>query len=79
LATNNNAVNRNGRRQDVAATIYDDFGVDTSKFDPKLDGISLTQPDTRPAAKIEPPAKPKPKAAAQKKAGGAKKKQGAAI
>jgi arylsulfatase A-like enzyme len=77
LATNNKAVKRNGRRQDVAATIYDDFGVDTSKFEPKLDGISLTRPDTRPAAKIEPPAKPKPKAAAQKKAAGAKKKQGA--
>jgi hypothetical protein len=75
LATNNKAVKRNGRRQDIAPTIYEDFGVDTGKFEPKLDGISLTKPDTRPAAKIEPPAKPRP--AAKPKPSGAKKKQAA--
>jgi hypothetical protein len=71
LATNNKAVNRNGRRQDIAPTIYENFGVDISKFEPRLDGISMTKPDTRPAAKIEPPTKLK--SAAQKKPAAKKK------
>ncbi len=54
LATNNKAVCRDGRRQDVAPTIYEALGVDTSKFQPRLDGISLTQRDDRPPAKLGP-------------------------
>jgi hypothetical protein len=54
LATNNKKVNRNGRRQDVAPTIMEAFGLNLGEFKPKLDGISLTQPDNRLAAKIEP-------------------------
>ncbi len=55
LATNNRNVNRNGRRQDVAPTILEAFGLDIRKLQPPLDGISLTKPDNRPAARIEPP------------------------
>lgn len=54
LATNNKLVSRNGRRQDIAPTILDVFGVDPSVQEPPLDGISLTRPDNRPPAKIEP-------------------------
>jgi hypothetical protein len=54
LATNNKAVSRAGRRQDVAPTIYEALGVDTARFQPRLDGISLTQPDDRPPAKLGP-------------------------
>jgi len=53
LATNNTKVNRNGRRQDVAPTIMEAFGLSTSQFEPALDGISLTKPDIRTPAKIE--------------------------
>ena len=60
LATNNKSVNRNGRRQDVAPTILEAFGLDLSKLEPRLDGISLTKPDKRPPAKISPPAQKKP-------------------
>jgi predicted AlkP superfamily pyrophosphatase or phosphodiesterase len=52
LATNNKEVNRNGRRQDIAPTILEAFGLDLSKIEPPLDGISLTKPDNRPPAKI---------------------------
>jgi SAM-dependent methyltransferase len=55
LATNNKKVNRNGRRQDVAPTILEAFGLDLNKLEPPLDGISLTKPDNRPPARIEPP------------------------
>jgi hypothetical protein len=55
LATNNTAVVRDGRRQDVAPTILESFGLDVNTFQPHLDGISLTKPDDRPAAKLEPP------------------------
>jgi predicted AlkP superfamily phosphohydrolase/phosphomutase len=65
LATNNKAVQRDGRRQDVTPTILDVFGLDLGKFEPPLDGISLTKADNRPAANIVPP---------KKKAGTAKKK-----
>jgi hypothetical protein len=65
LATNNKQVNRNGRRQDVAPTILEAFGLDISQMEPPLDGISLTKPDNRPSAKIEPPKK---RPQAQKKA-----------
>jgi hypothetical protein len=54
LATNNKNVIRNGRRQDVAPTIMEAFGLNPGKFDPPLDGISLTQPDNREPAKITP-------------------------
>ncbi|HUW20413.1 MAG TPA: alkaline phosphatase family protein [Sedimentisphaerales bacterium] len=55
LATNNKKVIRDGRRQDVAPTVLDAFGLDLAKFQPALDGISLTQPDNRPPGKIAPP------------------------
>ena len=58
LATNNKKVNRDGRRQDVAPTILEAFGLDLSKIKPPLDGISLTKPDKRPPAKIGPSRKP---------------------
>lgn len=54
LATNNKEVNRNGRRQDVAPTIMEAFGLSLSKLRPELDGVSLTKPDNRPPAKISP-------------------------
>ena len=65
LATNNKKVNHDGRRQDVAPTILEAFGLDLSKIEPSLDGISLTKPDARPPAKIGP---------AKRRAGSAKKK-----
>jgi hypothetical protein len=52
LATNNKHVNRNGRRQDVAPTIMEAFGLSLSEFRPELDGLSLTRPDNRAPAKI---------------------------
>ena len=52
LATNNKEVNRNGRRQDVAPTIMEAFGLSLSGLRPALDGISLTRPDNRPPANI---------------------------
>ena len=52
LATNNNRVRRNGRRQDVAPTIMEAFGLNLNEFKPPLDGLSLTQPDHRLPAKI---------------------------
>jgi SAM-dependent methyltransferase len=55
LATNNKAVSRDGRRQDVAPTIYEAFGVDVAAMQPPLSGISLTMPDTRPPAKLNLP------------------------
>jgi hypothetical protein len=54
LATNNKNVNRNGRRQDVAPTIMEAFGLNLSELRPELDGISLTKPDNRTPAKITP-------------------------
>ena len=71
LATNNKKVNRNGRRQDVTPTILEAFGVDLSKLEPPLDGVSLTKPDDRPPAKISPPEARKP---AKEKSTRAKKK-----
>jgi len=62
LATNNKAVSRDGRRQDVAPTIYEAFGVKTATFQPPLDGLSLTQPDTRPPAKLGPAKRARPAA-----------------
>ena len=52
LATNNKKVNRNGRRQDVAPTILEAFGLDLNKLSPALDGISLTKNDNRPPIDI---------------------------
>jgi len=54
LATNNKKINRNGRRQDVAPTIIEAFGVNLSELKPPLDGVSLTRPDNRLEAKISP-------------------------
>jgi len=54
LATNNKKVNRNGRRQDVSPTIMEAFGLNLDEHKPALDGISLTRPDNRIPAKIEP-------------------------
>jgi hypothetical protein len=54
LATNSTRLMRDGRRQDVAPTIFDAFGLDVSKIEPKLDGIPLTQKDNRAPAKIGP-------------------------
>ena len=55
LATNNKQVARNGRRQDVAPTILEAFGVDPAVCEPPLDGISLTRPDHRGQLKLTPP------------------------
>ncbi len=55
LATNNKAVSRDGRRQDVAPTILEAFGLDLTDVEPRLDGISLTKPDNRSPAKLGPP------------------------
>ncbi len=54
LATNNKEIDRNGRRQDVAPTILEAFGLDLGEVEPRLDGISLTKPDNRSPAKISP-------------------------
>jgi arylsulfatase A-like enzyme len=54
LATNAKNIIRDGRRQDVAPTILEAFGLDLSKMEPKLDGIPLTKEDNRPTAKIGP-------------------------
>jgi hypothetical protein len=54
VATNNKQVNRNGRRQDIAPTILESYGLDVAKLEPKLDGISLTKPDNRPPVKLGP-------------------------
>jgi len=54
LATNNKKVNRNGRRQDVAPTIMEAFGLNLSGLKPELDGVSMTRPDNRTPAKIAP-------------------------
>jgi arylsulfatase A-like enzyme len=62
LATNAKNIIRDGRRQDIAPTILEAFGLDLSKIEPKLDGIPLTKEDNRSAAKIGPDAvKPKTK------------------
>jgi len=52
LATNDKQVSRDGRRQDVAPTILEAFGLELEKIEPKLDGVSLTKPDNRGPAKI---------------------------
>ena len=54
LATNNKSVNRDGRRQDVAPTLMEAFGLELGGIRPALDGISLTKSDNRAPAKIEP-------------------------
>ncbi|HAL44693.1 MAG: hypothetical protein A2Y12_05140 [Planctomycetes bacterium GWF2_42_9] len=52
LATNSTKLIRDGRRQDVAPTILEAFGLDLTKIEPKIDGVPLTQKDTRGPAKI---------------------------
>jgi hypothetical protein len=44
LATNDPQVRRRGDRADIAATILDRFGLDTSKIEPPLNGHSLIKP-----------------------------------
>jgi precorrin-6B methylase 2 len=53
LVTNNKKVNRSGRRQDVAPTILEAFGLDLNKLKPVLDGISLTKFDNRPPIEVQ--------------------------
>lgn len=48
LITDNKAVDRDGRRQDIAPTILEAFGLDLGEIEPPLEGISLTKADTRP-------------------------------
>lgn len=48
LATDDKAVRRAGRLQDIAPTILEAFGLDLKDIEPPLDGISLTRIDTRP-------------------------------
>lgn len=50
LATDNKAVYRDGRRQDIAPTILEAFGLDLRKIEPPLNGVALTKVDTRPPA-----------------------------
>jgi predicted AlkP superfamily pyrophosphatase or phosphodiesterase len=54
LATNAKNIIRDGRRQDIAPTILEAFGLDFNRIEPKLDGIPLTKEDNRTAAKIGP-------------------------
>ncbi|MBN1124323.1 MAG: alkaline phosphatase family protein [Sedimentisphaerales bacterium] len=75
LATNDKKVSRDGRRQDVAPTIYEAFGVDVSAMNPRLDGLSLTKADYRPPVKITPVLTPKQKKAGQDAAQKAKQAQ----
>lgn len=74
LATNNKQVNRDGRRQDVAPTILEAFGLDLGKLEPKLDGISLTKSDNREPAKIVAPNAKVKAADKQKKQAAVKRK-----
>ena len=52
LATNDMKIWRDGRRQDVAPTILETFGLNTAMMEPPLNGISLTKPDNRPFVPI---------------------------
>jgi arylsulfatase A-like enzyme len=52
LATNDKEVIRNGLRQDIAPTILERFGLDLSKIEPPLDGVSLTRPCERAKVKL---------------------------
>ena len=49
LATNDKAVSRNGRRDDITPTILERFGLDLNKIEPAFDGRPLTKKDDRPA------------------------------
>ncbi|MGQ9576751.1 MAG: alkaline phosphatase family protein [Thermoguttaceae bacterium] len=66
LGTNDPLVKRNGMRQDIAPTILARFGLDLSKFEPKLDGEPLTQPATKPVLRA-PETKPAAKVPRKKK------------
>jgi predicted AlkP superfamily pyrophosphatase or phosphodiesterase len=48
LATNDKLVMRRGRREDIAPTILERFGLDLGKIDPPLDGHSLIHDYTPP-------------------------------
>ena len=74
LGTNDPLVKRAGMRQDVAPTILARFGLDLSKFEPPLDGETLTAPATKPVLKAPEKKGGKRKTPAKKKAAGEKKK-----
>ena len=54
LVTNDQAVTRHGRRQDITPTILEAMGPSPSLFKPPYDGISLAQVDPRPPIKAFP-------------------------
>jgi predicted AlkP superfamily pyrophosphatase or phosphodiesterase len=55
LSTNDKKVNRNGTREDIAPTVLKRFGLDLSKIEPRLDGISLDEPAPERKAPTENP------------------------
>jgi hypothetical protein len=55
LATNDEKVNRNGTREDIAPTVLKRFGMDPSKIEPRLDGIPLDEPAPQRKAPAENP------------------------
>ena len=67
LGTNDKKVIRNGLRQDITPTILERFGVDVSKLEPPLDGVSLTKAVNR-AAPVLGPQKKVERVRAKKKA-----------
>jgi hypothetical protein len=54
LATSDKNVIRNGRRQDIAPTMLERFGLDIARLAPSLDGVPLSTVDTRPEPKLGP-------------------------
>ncbi len=54
LATNDKNVMRNGLRQDVAPTILERFGLDLSRIEPPLDGVTFSEPAGRPTPTLGP-------------------------
>jgi hypothetical protein len=77
LGTNDPQVQRAGMRQDVTPTVLARFGLDLTRFEPKLDGEPLTRPATRPVLKA-PETKPeKAKIPGKKRPGAGKKKKAA--
>jgi hypothetical protein len=74
LGTNDPLVKRAGMRQDVAPTILARFGLDLSKFQPPLDGETLTAAATKPVLKAPEKKGGGRKAPGKKKPAGARKK-----
>ncbi|MCX8037544.1 MAG: alkaline phosphatase family protein [Candidatus Sumerlaeia bacterium] len=67
-ASNDKAINRNGTREDIAATVLKRFGLDLTKVEPKLDGIPLDEPAPERKAPAEKPVTEPGKKAKAKKA-----------